>query len=321
MSDLTYAELSGAQKEAATTLGYTQEVWDEGDVHMTTLDMVGDKFGFSVVCAAAWHRPDPAGALAAALATGFPPELLPTSGSSFIMDWDEPWYPSEWLNHVGVCFPALWMLERIFESTAVDEDVVRCWRTGRCERVTEQLGACCSVMTAAALSLLAGDAVWLRTALVAEERDNYRANGNYRSVTDQLTHLSRVVAVCRAEDPMSGRGYNAEDNSKITRFMDRCQVCVAAVEEYLATLPLLAAQQRLAIGFIYKTTDYFANGLYDCVAGHRDQPLAPPDTAVGMLPRLTTLDVAVRAVGEGGWAWRVAQVRTEIARLTAELGL
>ena len=61
--------------------------------------------------------------------------------------------------------------------------------------------------------------------------------------------------------------------------------------------------------------------LYVVLAGDRDRPLAPPDTVIGMVPTLAPLDVAERAAAEGGWAWQVAQVRAEVARLQAELGL
>ena len=50
-----------------------------------------------------------------------------------------------------------------------------------------------------------------------------------------------------------------------------------------------------------------------------------------MMPTLAPLEVATRAAAEGGWAWarstadttpkQLAQVRAEVARLQAELGL
>ena len=61
--------------------------------------------------------------------------------------------------------------------------------------------------------------------------------------------------------------------------------------------------------------------LYDVLAGTRDQPMPPPDTAVGVMPALAPVAVAERAAAEGGWAWQVAQVRAEVARLRVALGV
>ena len=121
------------------------------------------------------------------------------------------------------------------------------------------------------------------------------------------------------------------------RLLDRCRACVAAVKEECA---LLAAQQRLAFAVALLASgsrlkrrgeprglaavlsaECRTHRLYEVLAGREDQPLAPPDTVVGTMPTLAPLRVAERAAAEGGWAWQVAQVRAEVARLQAELGL
>ena len=120
--------------------------------------------------------------------------------------------------------------------------------------------------------------------------------------------------------------------------------CVTAVAEECA---LVAAQQRLALavalfaggsrlkrrGFVRESP--FVPGsllpglaavlsaaeLYDVLAGAEDQPMPPPGTAVGMMPALAPVAVAERAAAEGGWGWQASQVRAEVARLRAELGV
>ena len=312
----------------------------------------------AVAYAAAANRADPAAALAAALAAGFPYDLLPTP-----QYFDSREYIREpWEHHPpplsGGCYSALLVLRRLLRPTAaVDED-------GDEEAGDEDdddddddadaIGsgpACCSVMAAAAL--ITGDAVWLRTALAAEpeKRVDARDGQAYtreefeevyggteewdaccrRAVADQLAQLSGMLA------PASG-AWDAPCRGRHTIFslLDRCRACVAAVKEECA---LLAAQQRLAFAVALfasgsrlkrreprglaavLSTECRTHRLYEVLAGGEDQPLAPPDTVVGTMPALAPLRVAERAAAEGGWAWQVAQVRAEVARLQAELGL